>query len=85
MINTKITATKIGIAASLLGMVVALSGITYGFESGSDTHTEGDTSAGSASTTASVVVPPWCGWNINQFATLAAKYLSGLCPNCLRN
>ena len=82
MINSKITATKLGIAASMLGMVVALSGITSGFAAGSSTPTEGDSSAGSASTSASVVVPPWCGWNINPVVasiTLApadsAKYL----------
>jgi hypothetical protein len=82
MRNSKLVATKVGIAASMLGMVVALSGITSGFAAGSDTPTEGDTSAGSASTTASVVVPPWCGWNINPVVasiTLApadsAKYL----------
>jgi hypothetical protein len=82
MIISKITATKIGIAASMLGMVVALSGITSGFAAGSSTPTEGDTTAGSASTSASVVVPPWCGWNINPVVasiTLSpagsAKYL----------
>jgi hypothetical protein len=82
MINSKITATKIGIAASMLGMVVALSGVTSGFAAGSSIPTEGDSTAGSASTSASVVVPPWCGWNINPVVssiTLApadsAKYL----------
>lgn len=79
---SKITATKIGIAASMLGMVAALSGITSGFAAGTSTPTEGDSAAGSASTSASVVVPPWCGWNINPVVasiTLApadsAKYL----------
>jgi hypothetical protein len=82
MRNSKLVATKVGIAASMLGMVVAFSGITSGFAAGSDTPTEGNTSAGSATTSASVVVPPWCGWNINPVVasiTLApassAKYL----------
>ncbi len=82
MKKAKLTATKIGIAASMLGMVVALSGVTSGFAAGSSKPTEGDSEAGSASTSASVVVPPWCGWNINPVVasiTLApadeAKYL----------
>ena len=82
MRNSKLVATKVGIAASMLGMVVALSGITSGFAAGSSIPTEGDSTAGSASTSASVVVPPWCGWNINPVVssiTLApagsAKYL----------
>jgi hypothetical protein len=82
MRNSKLVATKVGIAASMLGMVVALSGITSGFAAGTSAPTAGDSPAGSASTSASVVVPPWCGWNIDPVLssiTLApaagAKYL----------
>lgn len=63
--NLKIAATKIGIATSMLGIVVALSGVTSGFAAGSSVPTEGNSPAGSAGTSATVVVPPWCGWNIN--------------------
>ena len=69
-------ATKFGIATSLLGMVVALSGVTSGFAAGSTTPTEGNTAAGNAATSASVVVPPWCGWNINP-VTAAIVLTSG--------
>jgi hypothetical protein len=65
MMNLKIVATKIGIATSMLGIVVALSGVTSGFAAGSSKPTEGPSTAGSATTSATVVVPPWCGWNIN--------------------
>ncbi len=65
MRNSKLVATKVGIAASMLGMVVALSGITSGFAAGSTAPAAGDSAAGTAETSASVVVPPWCGWNIN--------------------
>lgn len=82
MIKGKLTVTRIGIVASMLGMVVALSGVTSGFAAGSSAPSEGASSAGSATTSASVVVPPWCGWNINPVVssiTLApsggAKYL----------
>jgi hypothetical protein len=78
----KLTGTKVGIAASMLGMVVALSGVTSGFAAGGSAPTEGPSTAGSATTSASVVIPPWCGWNINPVVssiTLApsggAKYL----------
>jgi hypothetical protein len=82
MNNVKFTITKIGIAASMLGMVVALSSVTSGFAAGGSEPTEGASTAGSAATSATVVVPPWCGWNINPVVssiTLApnagAKYL----------
>ena len=82
MRNSKLVATKVGIATSMLGIVVALSGITSGFAAGSSAPTAGDSTAGSATTSASVVVPPWCGWNINPVVgsiTLSpaggAKYL----------
>jgi hypothetical protein len=65
MRNGKLVATKVGIATSMLGIVVALSGITSGFAAGSSAPAAGDSDAGSASTSASVEVPPWCGWNIN--------------------
>jgi hypothetical protein len=78
----KLTVTKIGIAASMLGMVVALSGVTSGFAAGSSAPTPGDSTAGSATTSATVAVPPWCGWNINPVLSsitlapsLGAKYL----------
>jgi hypothetical protein len=65
MRNSKLVATKVGIAASMLGMVVALSGITSGFAAGSDAPEAEDVTAGSPTTSATVEVPPWCGWNIN--------------------
>ena len=46
MRNSKLVATKVGIATSMLGIVVALSGITSGFAAGGDAPTEGDSSAG---------------------------------------
>ena len=86
MRNSKLVATKVGIAASMLGMVVALSGITSGFAAGSDAPVDEEFAAGSPTTSASVAVPPWCGWNINpvvgsitlappSVAGVAAKYL----------
>ena len=80
MRNSKLVAIKVGIATSMLGIVVALSGITSGFAAGANAPTAGDSSAGTASTSASVVVPPWCGWNINPVAssitlTASGKYL----------
>ena len=80
MRNGKLVATKVGIATSMLGIVVALSGITSGFAAGSSAPAAGDSDAGSASTSASVVVPPWCGWNINPVVssitlTPAGNYL----------
>jgi hypothetical protein len=65
MRNSKLMATKVGIATSMFGMVIALSGITSGFAAGGTAPAAGDSTAGSASTSASVVVPPWCGWNID--------------------
>lgn len=61
----KLVLTKIGIAISALAMIVAFNGASSGFAAGSDKPTEGETEAGIAETTADVVVPPWCGWNIN--------------------
>ena len=86
MRNSKLVATKVGIAASMLGMVVALSGITSGFAAGSDAPVDEEFEAGSPTTSASVAVPPWCGWNINPVVgsitlapptvgEVAAKYL----------
>ncbi len=77
MRNSKLVATKVGIATSMLGIVVALSGITSGFAAGGDAPTAGDSSAGSASTSASVVVPPWCGWNINPVVSSITLTPSG--------
>ena len=82
MRNSKLVATKVGIAASMLGMVVALSGITSGFAAGSTAPTEDEIESGSPTTSATVVVPPWCGWNINPVVgniilapATGAKYL----------
>jgi hypothetical protein len=79
MMNLKIVATKIGIATSMLGIVVALSGVTSGFAAGSSEPDEGPSTAGSAATSATVVVPPWCGWNINPVvdAIVLAPALEG--------
>jgi hypothetical protein len=65
MDKMKLVLTKIGIAISALAMIVAFNGASSGFAAGSDKPTEGETEAGIAETTADVVVPPWCGWNIN--------------------
>jgi hypothetical protein len=65
MNKTKLVLTKIGIAISALAMIVAFNGASSGFAAGSDMPVEGNTEAGIAETTADVVVPPWCGWNIN--------------------
>lgn len=65
MNKMKLVLTKIGIAISALAMIVAFNGASSGFAAGSDMPVEGSTTAGTAETTAEVVVPPWCGWNIN--------------------
>lgn len=65
MNKMKLVLTKIGIAISALAMIVAFNGASSGFAAGSDRPVEGKTEAGTAETTAEVIVPPWCGWNIN--------------------
>jgi hypothetical protein len=79
-------ATKVGIAASMLGMVVALSGITSGFAAGSTAPVAEPLDAGSPTTSASVAVPPWCGWNINPVVgsiTLAPPSVGGVAAKYL--
>jgi hypothetical protein len=86
MRNSKLVATKVGIAASMLGMVVALSGITSGFAAGSDAPEAEPLEAGSPTTSASVAVPPWCGWNINPVVgsiTLAPPSVDGVAAKYL--
>lgn len=86
MRNSKLVATKVGIAASMLGMVVALSGITSGFAAGSDAPIDEALEAGSPTTSASVAVPPWCGWNINPVVgsiTLAPPTVEGVATKYL--
>jgi hypothetical protein len=65
MNKMKLVLTKIGIAISALAMIVAFNGASSGFAAGSTEPDEGLTPAGTATTTAVVIVPPWCGWNIN--------------------
>lgn len=65
MNKMKLVLTKIGIAISALAMIVAFNGASSGFAAGSDMPVERETDAGIAETTAVVIVPPWCGWNIN--------------------
>jgi hypothetical protein len=86
MRNSKLVATKVGIAASMLGMVMALSGITSGFAAGSDAPEAEPLEAGSPTTSASVAVPPWCGWNINPVVgsiTLAPATVGGVAAKYL--
>jgi hypothetical protein len=86
MRNSKLVATKVGIAASMLGMVVALSGITSGFAAGSDAPEAEALPAGSPTTSASVAVPPWCGWNINPVVgsiTLTPPLVGGVAAKYL--
>jgi hypothetical protein len=86
MRNSKLVATKVGIAASMLGMVVALSGITSGFAAGSTAPEAEPLAAGSPTTSASVAVPPWCGWNINPVVgsiTLAPPSVGGVAAKYL--
>jgi hypothetical protein len=65
MNKMKLVLTKIGIAFSALAMIVAFNGASSGFAAGSDAPEDGNTVAGTADTSATVTVPPWCGWNIN--------------------
>jgi len=65
MNKMKLVLTKIGIAFSALAMIVAFNGASSGFAAGSDAPENGNTVAGTADTSATVTVPPWCGWNIN--------------------
>jgi hypothetical protein len=77
MNKMKLVLTKIGIAFSALAMIVAFNGASSGFAAGSDKPQDEITQAGTAETTADVVVPPWCGWNINPVASNITLYPAG--------
>ena len=77
MNKMKLVLTKIGIAISALAMIVAFNGASSGFAAGSDMPEDTETQAGIAETTADVVVPPWCGWNINPVTSNITLYPAG--------
>jgi hypothetical protein len=77
MNKMKLVLTKIGIAISALAMIVAFNGASSGFAAGLDMPQDEITQAGTAETTADVVVPPWCGWNINPVTSNITLFPAG--------